>query len=319
MMLRYKFYKQGIYTTVNVELIDNLFVQQWKNYFIDCYKKAPGINWLICMLATNKQYFNEKEIIAYLARLYSSFLFLKKKNISTFENEINRIEHLFKNPHELNQADLNVWHRHFTTLEFRYSNKPDRTPPNTLTMDLYEYIHDINQFSHMCEGFTYYKCPRRQKFNNKEMYAVQYTNASNMAFLLDNDNHKISNNSETPPIPKGSYDFFKEGTDYTVWLNEDIIGKDQVKAWLDGDDLSNRDVDGNECMTPSVIFDPNKLYQSVINDEDFREESRRSGKTLDRPPLGNISNLSEIVWDNILGGKVVSIELDNQLLWNYKV
>jgi hypothetical protein len=137
-----------------------------------------------------------------------------------------------------------------------------------------------------------------------------------MAIFSDDDNHKVWNAS-TPLLDPGNFDAYKSNTDYTVWIHEDIVGKDQVKAWLDHDDLSQFDITGNTNMTPNVSFDPFKMYNRIVNDPEFKQESLSSGKTLDRNPLGNILNIENIDFDALLSGSVYSIELDGEMLWNY--
>lgn len=316
-MLIYKFYNPNNINSiiaVEIQLANTLFVQQWKQYMFELYARIPNIVWYITRHAYNARFLEAKQLILFLSRLHASFLFFQKKKIGDFSNEIKRIEYLFEHPDKTNQIDLNIWHRHFTTLEGKYSLYEDRTPPNTLTMDLYEYIHDVNQYVHRCEGWTYADCARRTKFTSSPMYAVQFTNANHMSAFAENDNKKVWDHT-TPRFQPGMYDPYKEGSDYTVWLHEDIIGKDQVKAWLDNDDLKQFDVTGNDCMTPNVTFDPAKLYHRVLQDPDFKKESLESGKTFDRPPIGNIVN-SQLDFDDILDKQVYSIELDGKLLWH---
>lgn len=317
-MLIYKFcYPNNINSTITVEidLLDNPFVNAWKEYIIQLYTRLPKIVWYITRHGYNDRFLRSEQLVEFLSRLHASFLFFQKKKIGDYSQEIKRIEFLFQNPSQTNQTDLNIWHRHFTTLEGKYSLHADRTPPNTLTMDLYEYIHDVNQFVHRCEGWTYADCPRRIQFTNSPMYAVQFTNANNMSAFAENDNKKVWDQS-TPRLSAGFYDPYTEGSDHTVWLHEDIIGKDQVKAWLDNDDLTQFDVTGNDCMTPNVTFDPTRVYHRVLQEPNFKKESLASSKTFDRPPLGNIRNISEIDFDSILDKQVYSIELDGKLLWN---
>jgi hypothetical protein len=316
-MLIYKFLNSNNQViTVRIKLLDTKFVREWIDYMFALYNRVPKIHWYITKFANSERFFTEMQIIPFLSRLHASFLFFAKKKIGDFSPEINRIEFLFLNPEQITQKDLNIWHRHFTTLEGEYSLHPHKTPANTLTMDLYEYIHDVNQFTHKCEGFTYADCTRRRLYRNSPMYTVQFTNANHMSYFADNDNKLVWDGS-TPRLPKGTFDFTKESTDHTVWLHEDIIGKDQIKTWLDHDDLTAFDVTGNDCMTPNVSFDPHKLYHRVIQNEEFRRESLASGKTLDRPPIGNIENLHEINFEDLLDSKLISIELYNRVLWSY--
>lgn len=315
-MLIYKFKHNDNIIEVPIQLLNTPFVESWKEYVIKLYERVPNIHWYITKFANNQRFFNEMQIIEFLSRLHASFLFFRKHGVGEFKDEISRIEFLFKDPKQIKQHDLNVWHRHFTRLEGTYSLHPHKTPPNTLTMDLYEYIHDVNQFTHKCEGYTYADCLRRKRYDKSPMYTVQFTNANHMSYFAENDNKNVWDDS-TPRLPKGTYDCFKESNNHTVWLHEDIIGKDQIKTWLDHDNLNEFDVNGNDCMTPNISFDPHKLYHRVINDPEFVQESKASGKTLDRPPLGDVINPESIDWELLLSSRVVSIELDGRQLWKY--
>jgi hypothetical protein len=113
-----------------------------------------------------------------------------------------------------------------------------------------------------------------------------------------------------------TFDPTTEEYHYDVWINEDIQGKDHMKAWLDEDDLTQTDVWGNSFMTPNVMFDPHLIYASVIDKPDFIAEYKASGKTLNRWPLGKIVN--EVDWDSVEKGKISSIELDGTVLWDIK-
>lgn len=315
-MLKYKFIKPNkTIIEINIELANTGFVNLWKTYMLNLYNRLPNIVWYITRHNNNLRYLSHDKLIVNLSRLHASFLFFNNKKIDNFNGIIERIEYLFEHPKETTQQDLNHWHRQFTRLINIYAGDPDITPPNTLHMDLVQYIHDVNQYVHKCEAHTYADCDRRKPFVDSPMYAVQFTNANNIELYADNDNRKVWNGS-TPEIASGIFDWNKESTDYTVWLHEDIIGKDQMKAWLDHDNLGAFDITGNLGWTPNVTFDPKKVYNRICQDPSFRAESIASGKTLDRPPLGNVINIENINFDDILDAKVYSIELDGKLLWN---
>lgn len=315
-MLKYKFIKPNkTIIEIKIELANTAFVGLWKTYMFNLYARLPKIVWYITRHNNNFRYLNPPALISNLSRLHASFIYFHNKKIDNYSNIIERIEYLFQHPEEITQQDLNHWHRQFTTLINIYGGDPSITPLNTNFNDLIYYIHDVNQYVHKCEAYTYADCDRRKPFMDSPMYAVQFTNANNLELYADNDNRKVWDGSMSE-LPSGLFDWTKESTDYTVWLHEDIIGKDQMKAWLDHDNLAAVDITGNLSWTPNITFDPKKVYNRICNDSNFRAESILSGKTLDRPPLGNILNIESIDFDEILDAAVYSVELDGKLLWN---
>ena len=316
-MLIYKFIKDNKIIEVKIKLLENSFVDSWVKYMLELYPRVKRLHWYMTKFAYRDRYLKPNQLPVNLSRLHASFLFFHKHKVDDYTNVINRIEYLLNRPEETTQDDLNIWHRHFTTLEGKYSLHPHKTPPNTLTMDLYEYIHDVNQYTHKLEGYTYFDCERRKLHPDSKMYAVQFTNANNMTYFAENDNKNVWDGS-TPRLQAGFYDYLqKQDYDHSVWLHEDIIGKDQIKAWLDHDDLSQFDVTGNDCMTPNVSFDPGKFYHKILSNPEFQEASKASGKTLDRPPLGDIINIPEINFEALLTSRVESVILNGTQLWHY--
>jgi hypothetical protein len=114
---------------------------------------------------------------------------------------------------------------------------------------------------------------------------------------------------------KDSFDFLTEEYHYDVWLNEDIQGKDHIKAWLDHDDLTQSDIWGNSFLTPNIMFDPELCYSTTLDNEEFRKEYIASNKTLNRWPLGNIVSLNNINWSDIMFTPITTILLDDNILW----
>ena len=301
---------------IKIKLIDSDVVKIWRMVLYESLLRVPSTRWFTLSLASNNRYNSDHQIRVALSKLHNAFIFIQKRNLMDFNSEISQIESLLSYPELLEQSHLNRWHRYFTTLENKYSRRDENLPPNTIMDDLYEYIHDINEGVHVCEGYTYWKLPRRFHFKDPRQYAVQFTNANNHSYFNDKEgNHNVWDHCKS--LFGYVYDSNTDpnNNDYTVWLNEDIVGKDQIKAWLDHDDLSQSDVTGNLVATPNVIFDPNKLYQRVLNDEEFRKESKLSGKTVDRFPLGNITNIEEIDWITFLSSKLIKITCDDNLLW----
>lgn len=314
--LVYQFFDSvGHVSTIDIQLLDTPFIHRWCNYMNQLSERTPNILWYFTRLNSNHRYLQPESLVGNFARLHAAFDFFHSRGLEDFSKEFERIEYLFIHPNNLEQRDLNVWHRHFTSLAGKYTFNSDLIPKDSHMMDIYKYIQQINQYVHLCEGYTYADCPRRQIFDGPDQYSIQFTNANHLSSFADNDNKKVWEDSVE--LEEGIYDCFQESFDHSVWLQEDIIGKDQIKAWLDGDDLTKSDITGNKVMTPNVMFDPNKLFPRVIDNISFRSESKNSKKTLDRLPLGDITNLEAIDWNLILNSRVFKIELNNKVLWYY--
>lgn len=335
-MLNYTVLSDNKIVEIKIDLIESPVSTMWQNVLRQSMKNLPYTKWFLARLAGNDYKNNRSHVCKYcsnsmvdldlrirvaLAKCYNSFIFINKRNLIDLSKDIKDLEFLLSNPNCLTQNYLNRWHRYFTFLEKKHSKKYEYLPPNTMMDDLYEYIHDINETVHKLEYLTYWKLPRRKKFSNPYQYTIQFTNANHHSYFHDKEgNHNVWDYVEK--LVGYSYDNINDlqNNDYTVWLNEDIIGKDQIKAWLDHDDLTQEDITGNFVVTPSVIFDPNKLYKRVIDDFEFQQESKLSGKTIDRYPIGNIINLEEIDWQAFLKGKLIKITNNNEVIWemNYE-
>lgn len=296
-----------------VELINTPFVQRWVDYLDRISTKCPKVGWYACGLNDSTERDDPKQNVQPLLNLRDSFLYLHKNNLFDFFKIIEEIEWLIANPRYVQQKHLNKWHRYFTSMENLYLYKETPTPSNVNRQEMWQYIQNLNGFTHMMEGYTYCKIPRRKKFMNVKQYSVQFTNAMNLNYTEKNNNIFDPNNIER--IEPNGFDFFKESYHYSVWLHEDITGKDQMKAWLDEDDLTQLDITGNLLMTPSVTFDPHMIYAQILNDPLFRKESLEARKPLDRYPLGNILNKDSIQWEKIYTAKFEKITLFGKTLW----
>lgn len=305
-MLEYGFRTlDGSTKSIQIKLLDNFFVRAWKEYLKNITSKVT-LTWHLVQCANNKHYKTDAQVKEYLEFIKSAYLLFNENNIGNYTIEIETINKLLEYPSEVNQSNLNVWHRHFTALELKHSRNGYQTSASLDPQLLREAIQNINRCSHLLEGATYYKCPRRMAIHDSQQFAIQFTNA----------NHESNSGvwSFLEQIPQGMFDWRCDDSNHTVWLNEDILGKDQMKAWLDHDDLTQFDVTGNLVMTPSIMLDPNRLYHKVLNNTEFREESMRSGKTVDRLPIGDIVE-TDMDYQTILGGKVTYMKLDNEIIW----
>jgi hypothetical protein len=229
-----------------------------------------------------------------------------------FADTLLLLEKLYDDLGKVRQHHLNDWHRHFTTLEVR--NQPKRLHEGDENCRKhYFYIHEINRIVHNLEFFIP-QTERKIKYSDI-YFSINFSNANNNSLVKMDDCAKVWNYCTL--LEPGIFDFETDNYDYDVWLQEDIVGKDHKKAWLEYDDLSQSDITGNFHMTPSCLLDINKSYKRVFDDEKFRNESKASGKNVDRLPLGNILNpldLGQIKTPV----HVQEIILDGDTIWSLK-
>lgn len=309
-MLEYGFRTNDTDKSIHIKLLNNLFVNEWKIYFKNILKKV-NLDWHLVQCANNERYKTDDQVKEYLSGLLSSYNFFNKNNMGDYINEVENIYKLIENPQDITQHNLNIWHRHFTSLEMKYSIKEYQTTTDIDTKLVMTMIQEVNRYAHMLEGATYYKTPRRMMFENNQQYAIQFTNANQ---ANNNNYNKIEVWTELQRLDEGIFDWRCDDYHHTVWINEDILGKDQMKAWLDHDDLREFDITGNLNMTPSIMLDPHRLYEKVLNNSDFRKESLSSGKTIDRLPLGDIVE-TDIDYQEFLGAKIIYVKLDDEIIW----
>lgn len=303
---------------IKIELLDYYFVNRWTNYLQKLSTKCPNISWYVAGLNGVSKHRIPQDNVLDLLRIRDCFVFVNKHGLESCETEICEIERLLVYPEQVLQYHLNEWHRMFTKLEHRYIKIGEKIPSTVDYNEVWQTIQDINTYTHHLEQWTYIRLPRRQEFKNTMQYSIQFTNANNLHYLKDQNDVFGPENIEF--IEPGGFDFLNyinhTHYDSTVWLHEDITGKDQIKAWLDHDDLDEFDVTGNLLMTPSVTLDPYKIYSSVLNKHTFRNQSKNTKKTLDRYPLGNIINMDDIDFGSIFACKMHSVCLGDQELWN---
>jgi hypothetical protein len=313
-MLLYNFLEPNkkITQQLEIELNDFQFTKRWKEYLIKTHNRLPDIDWLVGR--ANKPWMNtfEERLNIHLFRIYKAFLFFQHTLPYDFKEEINLIEYFVLNPDAIGQLHLNKWHRYFTTLAEIYLQENIKIPPNCTRDELYRNIHELNGHVHHLERFTFGKNKKRTKFGLDGQYAIHVPNKHNMSNVFNT----VWAPGYVEYLDPGFFDFKNDNYNFDVWLHEDIQGKDLIRAWLDDDNINEEDVTGNIVMTPSILLDPSRIYQRVINDQQFRQDVAESHKTLDRAPLGNIKNINDINFELLITSKVTSITLDNKQLWS---
>jgi hypothetical protein len=244
-----------------------------------------------------------------LAKLHDAFEFLHYFNLGNYEKELADLAFLIKNPKELRQSHLNIWHRHFTTQATEWYSKR-MVAPEGLSQETFDAIHTLNQYVHDLEILTYIHLKNIDVIKGK---IVSYINCT------DSREFEISDSlfNETNTIYTDPFEFDPSTDSYrhTVWLNEDIKGKDQFKAWLEEDDLTASDCTGNLFLTPNLVLDPDYVFATIIENPSWQEQHAKSGKSLNRWPVGDILNLESIDWSILSDAVVQSVVLDEKTLW----
>jgi hypothetical protein len=293
---------------IQIELLDNPFVNKWKEYLERTAARLPDILWRFNNHGMSRQF--KADPIPLLMDLYKSFTFLQTHLGIDFSKEIDNIDHLLNEPNDLSQTHLNTWHRHFTTVATEYYSGRMVIPEGVSVDDMFASFHALNQCVHDLEFMTYPNLSRRSAIGDHQQYSAFCADARS----LDGSNALwVSGHAENIT---DSFDPTTEEYHYDVWINEDIQGKDHMKAWLDEDDLTQPDIWGNSFMTPNVMFDPHMIYASILDNPEFITDYQASVKSLNRWPLGWVKN--QVNWDEINPSQINSIELDNKVLWEVK-
>lgn len=298
---------------ISIELFNTDFVNYWIKYLDRISGKCPRVDWYIAGLNNCKYLRNPADNVYDLLRIRDSFNFINRNGLENLADEITILERLMAFPNNVEQKHLNKWHRIFTNLEMKYLKLECKYPEHLDRKEIWQNIQDINAYVHHMESWTYHHVPRRKPFLKHMQYSIQFTNANNLNYTKPEN--QIFGQTNIEWIENFNFDFIHENYDATVWLHEDITGKDQIKAWLDQDDLNECDITGNLLMTPSITLDPNMLYKNILNLPEFRKESIKSNKKLNRFPLGNILSINSIDWDEFYTSKVHNVILFGKIIW----
>jgi len=296
--------------TINIDLINNSFTNRWKDYLVRTLKRVPNLTW-----STNRHtpLFNVRiNPTGHFQKLKESFELLQEHYGTDYSSEINELANLFENPKDLKQSHLNIWHRHFTTnaVEFVTNQETKHLIPRTDTPNdvIFATIHALNQHTHELEILTYPNVARREPIKSKSYFGICSANSKN----LDDSESLWGNGNQEPP---GEDFTFDNEYNYTVWMADDIQGKDHFKCWYDEDDASNDDIWGNTFMSPNILLDPDRINATTMDNPEFRQFVLDSKKPINRYPIGNIIDVENIDWTVLHRGTLISIELDGVVLW----
>ena len=302
-MLRYTYINpQGTERHIEIKLLDNDFVKKWKNYLIQTSKKFPNLRWGNGLIGqgTVDVY---KDPWPTIDTLFDSLKYLDRNTEFILQHEdyslLKECRTFNRYVNNITQHDLNRWHRYFTTLAAKFRDNELSINEGVNRDEVYQNIHNINIYVHALEYITYPHCERRKPFMDHQFhYRFSPISADYNGYSPETNDQMFA--TEDTIMISNEFDPLVENFDYTVWLNEDILGKDQVKAWLDHDNLNEEDITGNLFMTPSIILDPSKIIPTVLRNREFIEESKLSGKKFNRFPIGNIINIDKIDWETKL-------------------
>jgi hypothetical protein len=299
-MLSYTIQQFEKTTTINIELIDNSFTNRWKDYLVRTIKRLPNLSW-----STNTRsmcsYNTSMNPINHFNKLKQTFEILQEYYKTDYLSEIIELNHLIENPKNLKQSHLNCWHRHFTTnaVKFLTSEQSNIT---------FAIINVLNESTHELEILTHGAIERRVSLKDKAFYGICSANSKN---LKDIESLWMDGNKEL----LGEDFTFDNDYNHTVWIGDDIQGKEHVKCWYDEDDPSYDDIWGNTFMTPNILLDPNMIYAGTMDNPEFKKFVIDSHKPINRYPIGDILDIEKVDWSSVDNGKLIFIVLDGETLW----
>jgi len=222
--------------------------------------------------------------------------------------ELQTLNHILEFPLELRQSHLNYFHRIFTTLTRDYLEYGNTIPDNIDRLEFLKNVDSLNQNSHDLEPMSYLHLKNVNFIRTKITHNIRCVDA----YSTLNDRNAVWDNQVNINTP---FDPLVDDYYHTVWLEEDIRGKDMIKAWVQEDDLTAEDCTGNLFLTPNILLDPYYTIPSIINHPDWQDQYIKSGKTLNRFPVGDIMDLDKVHWGELSEFKLEQIQLDNTILW----
>ena len=311
-----------------IDLLDTPFVDRWKSYMQDLSEQLSDINWAFrlgkCMVSSLQavsfyRYLEKlRSFSSWLVKLRDAFEFLHCHCLGNYEKELADLDFLIKNPKELRQSHLNIWHRHFTTQATEWYSKRMAVPEG-LAEETLDAIHALNHYVHNLETLTYMYLKNVDVIKGKPLHSIQCIDDRQFAINEFISNFEIKdqlwNSGNSIYTFPDTFDPIENSYRHTVWLNDDIKGKDQFKAWIEEDDLSAEDCTGNLFLTPNLMLDPSYVFATIIENPNWQEQHIKAGKPLNRWPIGDIVNLESIDWSILEDATIQSIELDEKTLW----
>lgn len=299
------------YKFVEIKLLDNQFVSIWLEYFVETLN-TEKLEFVLQphFLYNDTRNISKETFTKVIDELTDALSYISKyieKDIKIYEmnicDNLNDYKERFCESMVFDRNLLNYIHRIFTTLIG--NNNVLVKPIIKNNKDLLQKIHILNKNVHFLETCVENRFSiKRKKFDNRNMQQITCTAAGD----IDLPN-KLWSKSK---FIKEKFDPLTDNSDYTVWLNEDILGKDMIRAWLDDDDINQHDITGNLFLTPNLMLDPYKNYHNILISKEWKDYYSMTHKTLDRFPIGNIcasniesNNQNSILSEIFIGDKAI--------------
>ena len=266
--LSYKFIDGSI---IDINLLNNNFVSEWISYLIKNSDYLKYVTYSKIYLDGSNKPINKMNIDKDLDLIENSLIDIGSSYDLNFSDAIIKTAEQKKTSPKISQEYCNYIHRIFT----RLMNNQNVTGmlPIFQNNALFNNIHNLNDAVHRLETMSSFKLSKRRK----EFYMMPVVHLSVPKFSFNNK--QWIKNSFYPII---------ESYDYTVWLNEDILGKDMIRSWLDYDNNQCDDITGNLFFTPSLLIDPFKTMKQIIDKSEWKDYYNNTYKTLNRFPIGNL-------------------------------
>jgi len=302
--------KNNIKIKLDIEILDTPFAKEWKSYMLELSNRLPEIIWDL-KIGGCKASIPQEVPVDLLKGLYNGFNFLQTNLGLDYKSELLELSYLIENPTDLRQHHLNQWHRHFTTQATEWYSGRMPVPEGFTKEDTFKAVNILNQNVHDLERCTYQYLENINIIKGKWIHFISCTNSKEFK-----NKDKLFSEGNDVRLTGKTFNPETDSFHHTVRLSEDIQGKDQIKAWLENDDLSANDCTGNLFMTPNIILDPNMIFSTVMENPNWQEQHLKSGKPMNRWPVGDILNSESIDWQSLSDAIIHTVELDGSVLWS---
>jgi len=259
-------------STFSIDVANTVFAARWVKYAQSLTKDNFYLSGQWHMTPLDR--INSKQVEKYTKELRDAIGYCAE-HITDY-NFSNALDALQQFQNDYDQKHCNLIHRTFTFMTLKGHLKKFHTP------ELDRQVHIINSAVHQLESTAAFRQIERRQHYNGRVIQVMFTDAGRM----EGADFSMWNT----PI-RETFDHRVEDTDYSVWLNEDILGKDLVRCFLDEDDPTQPDITGNLFLTPSLYIDIDKKYHEILTSKEFNDwhASTCPDKTLNRWPIGNVN------------------------------
>jgi hypothetical protein len=234
------------YSKIQIDLLENDFVNTWLNYFINLDKTNLNFRYDEIKLSGYKKISTDKNILSDLNSIQTSLNYISTSCNLNFDELIDKIIYEKSKIPNIDQGVLNDVHRTFTRL-INNQNVSGYIPIDTNKI-LFENLHNLNDTVHRLESYSTFTFSHKRKlFKNKPIMSLGV--------------FKFPFNKKT--WIKSNFDPLIDNYNFDVWLNDDILGKDMIRSYLDDDFIQFDDITGNLFITPNLELDPSKNIKNI--------------------------------------------------------